>query len=297
MHRAYTRLRTAAAFTLVELLVVIGIIALLISILLPSLNSARQSAQTLKCLANLHSIGEGLAIYTGTSKGQLPEGYWNGATLPSITPTDAETDRATDWAILLTQTMGKGFGSYTTQKGSDKSQIQGMFTCPSAQFNDIAVESQPRKLHYTSHPRLMPDITANNDALRGFTVPLRPYKLSMISRSSEIVLIMDGSQINDAAHNYNANAVAINLDESGLYRTDGTGPGKQWNAFFTRAGMDLNQGIYVPNNETVYDIRFRHNKNTTANCLFVDGHAGSFRIKQGVASDATMSNFYVDRKY
>ncbi len=64
--------RKTPGFTLIELLVIIAIIALLIGILLPALGKARAAARAAGNLANLRSLGQGLAMYTDTNTGSLP---------------------------------------------------------------------------------------------------------------------------------------------------------------------------------------------------------------------------------
>jgi len=63
-----------SGFTLVELLVVIGIIAVLIGILLPTLARAREKAKRVNCLSNLRTLGQSLFMYANAHKDRLPNG-------------------------------------------------------------------------------------------------------------------------------------------------------------------------------------------------------------------------------
>ncbi|MFT3789400.1 MAG: prepilin-type N-terminal cleavage/methylation domain-containing protein [Tepidisphaeraceae bacterium] len=109
------------AFTLVELLVVIGIIALLISILLPALTTSRATAMSVKCLSNLKQIGTGLVLYNTQNRGYNVPSYnmrYNTTASPAATepPLDG-------WACILDRDKVVTAGASTEMS---------VFNCPSA---------------------------------------------------------------------------------------------------------------------------------------------------------------------
>jgi len=131
--------RERGAFTLVELLVVIGIIAVLIGVLLPALSRARQNAMILKCAANERSIGQAMFIYASLNKGALPPFYYDDGQLRPVIAWRS-------WDQCLIDTVLK-LNREGTSSGAQETPTWGMFACPADIFT-----RDPRQSVYVNTP-------------------------------------------------------------------------------------------------------------------------------------------------
>jgi len=156
-----------AGFTLVELLVVISIIALLVAILLPALNKARQQAQGAVCLTNLHQLGLATYLYRDDYEDYLPRGNW-----------------VVFWYELLMPYLGAEYA----QADGDYRKID-IFHCPSWPNDGLGTGGIPNSLQTLTYVINSVTFDDRND-LDGHGID-RPTKASVFRRPALTVLVAD----------------------------------------------------------------------------------------------------------
>ena len=297
--------RKLKAFTLVELLVVIGIISLLISILLPSLARARASAVTLQCLANVRSIGQALLLYSNDNKGYYPYGW---AGIDDVG--DGVTQRY--WSGSLASYMN-GL-SYNPWDSAVNSRM-AIFRCPEVSV-PFSFPWTPA-CQYGSHPIVFaslwasPCVAYTPNPNRAPYIPI--YKGTWLQKNgAEKAIIWDGTIMTDNNDVWGGSAFpgSCHVDSdrlwygSGLLDAPGLWP--SWHNNNEQVGLN---GVFQdrPGNKadgTNSDtFRTRHNNNTACNFLFGDGHAETRTFsRQGESrdtgkSDMTHANFAVPAQH
>jgi prepilin-type N-terminal cleavage/methylation domain-containing protein len=152
MNQSNTPRRPMHGFTLVELLVVIGIISLLVSMLLPALNKAREAATTLRCQAQLRNFGQASAMYVNDNKGALP--VWRVApygSSPENYPLSWSyrpiAGGGGPWPYSFMQMLG----TYLTRVDSSWDQKQEIFRCSSSDSVPFAADDWVRTIPYVTH--------------------------------------------------------------------------------------------------------------------------------------------------
>jgi prepilin-type N-terminal cleavage/methylation domain-containing protein/prepilin-type processing-associated H-X9-DG protein len=218
-------LRRSGGFTLVELLVVIGIIALLISVLLPALQKARRAANTIKCSANIRGILQAMNMYASQYKGYVPG---SPATTGLYLYTDPKyTDdfcpgliNGFDWMTPIARVMGVNIPNLDDPtRAARGKRLEFLvklpqFTCPENQFlmtpfpADANFTTLPFSSYCTAVTFLylynntkLPQGTSTKSGLilapsGGFNNPSPDYapKLNKIGITSEKIYIADGAR-------------------------------------------------------------------------------------------------------
>jgi prepilin-type N-terminal cleavage/methylation domain-containing protein len=320
------------AFTLVELLVVIGIIAVLIGILLPALNRVRENARAAACSSNQRSIGQMLAVYRAENKDYLPYGFtWNRVWTER---TQLQTYTTfPDAASYRMQTRVTAMANKDRTAGQYNGIYSQMFKCPSF---PPAFDLQP--VQYGWHSVAMPSTRFENRGLSGAGLPGAIAGKSLIPPArgrdlySDNALIWDTNGIGVSVADTRSTGIPqMSYDYSGIDLLQLMFPQDVYSRYrFGDASIYSGDPLYdenlpilmrprMPGNDVVngangddpdetgayfdniYGARFRHGKNQVMNVANADSSVVQYRlfpnqILPGSSSAGSMKSEFL-RKY
>jgi len=281
--------RKRAAFTLVELLVVIGIIAVLISVLLPVLSKVQGRGRDLKCQSNIRQLCVALRGYAEENKGTFPYGFtWNFTNKPlnqATTAADADEGPGNNgnfisWASAVSKWMMKG--KMSSKFENDDTQFSPALQCPEASMSYPHIVGYVVNTLVCVAPSYELDSAAPPNALR------RPAQTSNLLKDT--ALLWDTS-VTSGLENNVGGLIGFDIDEEKF--VDSAHPSHRFYSLNDPYGK-LPPGNYGQNKPVKLDIpgypyknidppesvrwpyqgnvRFRHQSNTACNAGFADGH-------------------------
>jgi prepilin-type N-terminal cleavage/methylation domain-containing protein/prepilin-type processing-associated H-X9-DG protein len=177
------RSRTRRAFSLIELLVVIGIIALLLMILLPIISRVRESARQAACASNMGQIAAALLGYTGANRGQVPAPSRSDMILPD------------DWLHWQSPPYGKRNlqnSALAPYLGLRSGQTPTFLRCPSDPLTQDT--HKPGGYPYS--------YSMNTGLWRGIQFGQGRLPITKVKRPAEKALFYDENDPNDGAYWY-----------------------------------------------------------------------------------------------
>ena len=250
--------RTRTAFTLVELLVVIGIIAVLISILLPALSKARAAAQTIECASNMRQVGLAFSQYGTDFQDNIPLAFYG-----FDRPSPAQRYEVT-WDDLLSSYLGLKLsdaakeGPWPFSGGADPQAHIKTLLCANRIDPIPDSEAEPFWAHQRCYA--MVAIEAHGGGVQYFhstgvyyanpppSKQLKNMKFARVRRSAETLLLVE-------------------------VRSGRSAQGHQAGAWVASPPLAM-----LPN--WINNLRFAPHGNNSFNWLYVDGHVARSSMQE-----------------
>ncbi len=253
------QLKARNAFTLVELLVVVSIIALLVAILLPSLKKARDQAKAVKCGANLHQVGIAFTMYQESFGGVWP---------PAIDALNSQNR----WPVPFHRggIIKSELGVYNAQGSLISGEDESLFLCPAERaprnllWNNGTETKTVDRVEVGGSYAINAEFHREGDSLRlGFAgpPPVSPYlrKIDNCRRPGEIIALVD-----------NANPLKTTTSPGWRFYRDGGTSSFGGDAFYQGWRDSKGDELTIPALKLFRILGNRHSRKT--NALFIDTH-------------------------